>query len=422
MGKANQRVWAEIDLGAIARNLRYAQVRVGRSVGILAVLKSNAYGHGAVEVAREAEAQGAKALGVATPAEAIELRGAGIRLPILVIGSCLEGEVETAVEHDVSLSLSPGEVFWPIVEAARKLGKSARVHLLVDTGMSRDGLSPADALELADHIADTPQVHLEGTYTHLATSLLADKTFCHTQLDRFNQVLTGLLSRDIHPGLIHCASTGGLFTLPSSHFDLVRQGISLYGLAPSEHVASQADLAPAMSVKSRVISVREIGPGESVGYLRLFVAERATRLATVSMGYADGLRLALSNQGHVLINGRRAPMVGRVMMDCTVVDVTRLPGVRVGDEVVIIGKSGRNEITAGEVAELCYSSLYEVVCSLGRRVKRIYTRNGKRVIPPGHNGLARKGLARKSLARKSLARKIAEDRERLRRPTDIPAP
>jgi len=407
MAKGIRRVWAEIDLGAIAHNLRYAQVRVGSSVGILAVVKSNAYGHGAVEVAHEAAAQGAKALGVATPEEAVQLRRAGVRLPILVIGSCFEEEVEAAVEHDVSLSLSPGEVFWPIVEAAKKLGKSARVHLLVDTGLSRDGLRPDKALELADHVAETPQVHLEGTYTHLATSALPDKSFCHAQLDRFNRVLSDLLSRDVHPGLVHCASSGGLFTLPSSHFDLVRQGISLYGLAPSEHVASQADLVPAMSLKTRVIALKEIRPGDSVGYLRRFIAERPTRVATISMGYADGLRLAVSNKGHVLINGRRAPIVGRVMMDCAVVDVTRLPGVRVGDEVVIIGKSGRNEITAAELAELCESSPYEVVCSLGHRVKRIYTRNGKRVIPPGRSG---------------LARKIAEERERLRRPTDISAP
>ena len=348
----------------------------------MAVVKSNAYGHGAPEVAREVEAAGAKALGVAAPGEAVELRQAGVRLPIVVLGSCFEAEIEAAVAHGVSLSLSPGEVFWPIVEAATRLGRTAHVHLLVDTGMSRDGLGSDAAVELAEHIEDTPLIHLEGTYTHLATSLLPDKSFCHEQLYRFNRVVAELLARDINPGWLHCASSGGLFTLPSSHFDLVRQGITLYGVAPSEQVAAEGDLAPAMTVKSRVIAQREIERGESVGYLRQFVARRRTRLATIAMGYADGLRIAMSNKGQALINGRRVPLVGRVMMDCVVADVTRLPGLRLGDEVVFIGKSGRHEITTAEVAELIGTTPYEVLCCLGRRVRRVYTRGGKRALEP----------------------------------------
>ena len=397
MGTVTERAWAEVELDAIAQNLRYAQVRVGQSVAILAVVKADAYGHGAVEVAREVEQQGAKALGVAMPAEAIELREAGAKLPILVIGSCLEKEVEAAVEYGVSLSLSPGEILWPIVEAAKKLGRRARVHLLVDTGMSRDGLAPAEAIELAEHVADTPQLQLEGTYTHFATSELSDKAFCHEQLDRFNHVVAELLARNIDPGVIHSANTSGLFTLPSSHFDMVRQGISLYGLAPSAHVAAQADLVPAMTVKSRVLSIQDIRPGESVGYLREFVAERPTRVATVPMGYADGVRVARSNKGDVLINGRRAPLAGRVMMDCVVADVTSLPGVRVGDEVVIIGKSGRNEITAAEVASLYDSSPYEVLCAIGHRVKRVYTHNGKPAIPAESAAEAERAITDASL-------------------------
>ena len=381
MGTVTERVWAEIDLDAIGQNLRYAQARVGASVGVMAVVKANAYGHGAVEIAREAEREGANALGVATPAEAIELRCSGIELPIVVIGSCLESEIEASIEHGISLSLSPGEVFWPIVEAARKLGRRAHVHLLADTGMSRDGLSPDAAIELAEHVADTPDVHLEGTYSHLATSTEPDKSFCHEQLGRFNGVIAELLARDINPGMIHCASSSGLFTLASSHFDIVRQGLTLYGASPSEHVAAAADLVPALSLKARVIAIREIAPGESVGYSRHFIAERPTRVATVPMGYADGLRLTEPNRGMVLINGRRAPVLGRIMMDCVVVDVTSLPTVRLGDEVVVIGRSGRNEITAAQVAEWCGSSPYEVFCSLGPRVRRIYTRGGKPIIP-----------------------------------------
>ncbi len=386
MGAIAERVRAEIDLGAIAQNLRFAQARVGASVGVMAVVKANGYGHGAVDVAFEAERQGARALGVATPAEAIELRQAGLRLPVIVIGSCLEDEIEPAVGRGVSLSISPPEMLWPIAEAAQKLGRCARVHLLVDTGLSRDGVSVETAIELAEHVADTPHLLLEGTYSHLATSAVPDKSFCHEQLGHFNRVLGELLRRDIDPGTVHCASSSGLFTLPSSHFDMVRQGLTLYGAAPTEHVAAAADLAPAMSVKSRVIALRDLPAGESVGYMRHFVAERDARVATIPMGYADGLRLTEPNRGAVLINGRRAPVVGRMMMDCVVVDVTALPAVRVGDEVVVIGKSGRNEITAVEVAEWCDSSPYEVFCSLGRRVRRVYTRAGKPILPDDVGG------------------------------------
>lgn len=392
MGRITERIWAEIDLDAIAQNLRYAQVRVGTSVGLLAVVKSDGYGHGAVQVAREAEKRGAKALGVATPGEGVELRQAGVTRPIVVIGSCFEDELSAAIEHGVSLSLSPVEVFWPVVEAARKLGRRASVHLLVDTGMSRDGLSPEQALELAEHIVDTPELELEGTFTHLATSSCPDKTFCREQLDRFNHLLGELLARDISPGVLHCANSGGLFTLPCSHFDMVRQGLTLYGLSPSNHVATSADLVPAMSVRTRVIAQKEIAAGESVGYLREFVADRPTRLATLSIGYADGLRLSLSGKAHVLINGRRAPLVGRVMMNCTVADVTSLPSVRIGDEATVIGRSGRNEIGADEVAKLSGSSSYELVCTFGQHMRRVYMRSGKQVIqvpdavPPGVAG------------------------------------
>ena len=380
MGAIAERVWAEVDLDAIAHNLQFAQVRVGQSVGVMGVVKSNAYGHGAVEVAREVERRGARAVGVATPAEAIELREAGIAIPIVVIGSCLEHEIEPALEFNVSLSVSPVEMLRPIEEAARRLGRRASVHLLVDTGMSRDGVPADQAVSVADEIEDSPHLHQEGTYTHLATASLPDKGFCLEQLDRFNGVIRDLYARDIHPGLIHCANSSAAFTLPGSHFDMIRQGITLYGLAPSEHVEPEVELSPAMTVKTRVMAVRELKPGESVGYFRQFVADRPTRVATIPMGYADGLRLGLSGHGHVLIKGRPAPIVGRVMMDCTVVDITHLPGTPLGTEVTVLGKSGRHRIDAADLARPVESSPYEVLCSFGHRVRRIYTRSGKRAI------------------------------------------
>ncbi len=386
MGTVAERVRAEIDLDAITHNLRYAQVRVGGSVGVMAVVKADAYGHGAVEVAHAAVSGGAAALGVATVAEAVELRDAGLRVPIVVIGSCLREEIAPAFGRGISLSVSPGELFWPMVEEAESLGGSSAVHLLVDTGVSRDGVSPEEALELAEHIELSPALHLEGTYTHLATASLADKSFCHEQLDRFGRLIDQMLSRDIQPGRIHAANSGALFTLRSSHFDMVRQGITLYGLAPSDHVAGEVDLVPAMSVVSRVIAVKEIEPGESVGYGRGFVARRPTRLATVPMGYADGLRVPPAGRGHVLISGRSVPLVGPVMMDSSVADVTDLPGVRIGDPVVVMGQSGRQRITAADIAERTGSTVYQVVCGFGRRVRRTYIRNGRRAVLPDRAG------------------------------------
>ncbi|MFO7898745.1 MAG: alanine racemase [Planctomycetota bacterium] len=382
MGTVAERVWAEVDLAAIAHNLRYAQVRVGQSVGVMAVVKSDAYGHGAAEVGHAAVANGASALGVATVAEAIELRDAGLRVPILVLGSCFREEIVPAFDRGVSLSISPGELFWPMVEAAEALDRAANVHLLVDTGMSRDGVPAEEAVELAEHIEVTPRLHLEGTYTHLATASLADKGFCREQLTRFNHVIEELLSRGIHPGRIHAANSSALFTLRSAHFDMVRQGLTLYGLAPSEHVEREIDVIPAMSVRSRVIAVKQIDAGESVGYGRDFVAARPTRLATVAMGYADGLRIRPSGRGRVLINGRSVPLAGRVMMDCAVADVTGLPGVQIGDPVTILGKSGRQRIGAEELAERTASTVYQVVCSFGHRVGRTYVRSGKRAVLP----------------------------------------
>jgi alanine racemase len=382
MAELHDRVWAEVDLGAIARNLRLAQLRVGGAVGVMAVVKSNAYGHGAIEVGRAAAAAGARALGVATVTEAVGLREAGIDIPVVVLGSCLEAEIEPAVAHGVSLSLSPREVLWPIVEAARKLGRTAPVHLLIDTGMSRDGVGPDEALDLADLIDGTDELRLEGTYTHLATSLAPNKAFCHDQLGRFRGVIETLRDRAVDTGLVHSASSGGLFTLPASHFDMVRQGITLYGVAPSDQIERTADLEPAMTVKTRVMSVRSVVRGESIGYERLYVAERSCRVATLAMGYADGLRLGLSNKGRVLISGREAPIVGRVMMDCTVVDITSVPGVAPGDEAVVIGRSAAREITAREVAGLCGTSPYEILCGLGPRVRRVYTNAPNQQLAP----------------------------------------
>lgn len=381
MGKITERAWAEVDLSAITHNLRYAQVRIGGSVGVLCVCKADSYGHGAVAVAREVQESGAKAVGVATIEEGVILRQHGVRLPIIIIGSCYDDEVEAAVEHNISLSLSPPDVFLKVAEAAKKLNKIANVHLLIDTGMSRDGVLPEAALELAEQVAETPGVQIEGTYTHLATAWMPDKTYCHEQLGRFKSVISQMLMKNINPGIVHCANSGGIFTLDMSHFDMVRQGITLYGVPPTEQIASNSDLIPALSVKARVMAVKDVPSGKSIGYLREYIAPHDTKSATISMGYADGLRLSMTHGGYFLINGRKVPIIGRVMMDCCVVDVTSVPGVKVGDEVVVIGKSGRNKISPRDISLLCDSSPYEIMCGIGKRVKRHYFRDGHPVNP-----------------------------------------
>jgi alanine racemase len=363
-------VWAEIDLDAIRANVRSLGALV-TPAAVCAVVKADGYGHGAVPVARAALDAGAAWLAVALVEEGIELRDAGIDAPILVLS---EPVPEAAIEV-VAQRLTPVVYTAGGIDALAKAAIAAGapepfgVHLKVDTGMHRVGCSPDDALRLAAHIdGDRPQLVLAGTCTHFAVADEPDNPYTARQLDAFTRVLAQLPA----PGLVHACNTAGAITMPAARFDMVRAGIGIYGISPAPALADALPLVPALAVKARVSHVQRIAAGERVSYGLRYNAGRDTNLATVPIGYADGVPRELPHRGGaVLVNGRRCAIAGTVTMDQLMVDVGE-SRVRVGDEVVLLGRQGDESVTAQDWADRMDTIAYTVVCGIGPRVPRIY--------------------------------------------------
>jgi len=357
-------VWAEIDLDALAHNVRRA-VRLAGPARVMAVVKANAYGHGALPVARTALAAGAAWLGVARAGEGAHLRRAGIDAPILVFGLVAPAQVPTVLD----LGLTPA--VFDLEQAAlwANLGHRAGVHLKVDTGMGRLGFSPERPEEILQ-AARMPGLRLKGVFTHFATADGPDLAYAAWQLERFLDVIR--LLRDAgHTGFIaHAANSGALLNLPRARLDMVRPGIMLYGYHPAGK--PDPDLRPVMSLKARVAQVKAVPRGSRVGYGSTHVTPEATVIATVPVGYADGYSRLLSSRGEILIRGRRAPVVGRVCMDMLMADVGHIDGVQTGDVAVLYGGQGGEFIGADEVATRTGTISYEVLCAVAARVPRIY--------------------------------------------------
>jgi len=366
------RVWAEIDLDALAHNLALIRRRVGSGVGIMLVVKADAYGHGAVAVVRHALRCGIAGLGVGTSAEALELRQAGVRAPILVLGTIIDGEARDALEHEIEIALHSEDRCQSLQELARSLGLTARVHLKVDSGMGRLGVLPERAIQLLERIRASSHLRLAGVMTHVAAGDGGLSPDSHEQLRVFEEVLDRARARELLGGCrIHAANSASIFTGLNPVFDLVRPGISAYGVLP-EHLPGAFDLRPAMSLRSQVVFLKDLPEGTPVGYGGTWRAPRPTRIAILPMGYNDGVSWRLSNRGEVLVRGRRAPIVGRVSMDYTTIDVTRIPDVGVGDTVTLIGSQGKASIGLAEVAQRADTIPYEITCAVGKRVERIY--------------------------------------------------
>lgn len=366
--------WVEVNLAAIEHNARRL-VELAGNAHVLAMVKANAYGHGAVPVARAAMRGGVHRLGVVSLGEALELRYAHIPAPILVTGYTPPEHAHLAVENDVTLSVFTLDVARALNEAARARHTRARVHLKVDTGMSRLGVSSDEVVAFARAVHALAYVEIEGVYTHLAAADVVNEwgnAFTQTQVSAFRKVVRALEEAGIHPRYRHCANSPALLRLPETRLNLVRSGILLYGLDPDADVPRPPDLIPALAFKAHVAHVRDIAAQTYVGYGGAFRAPRAMRIAIVSVGYADGYRRALANKSQVLIHGVRAPIVGRVCMDQCFVDVTPIEDVRVGDEVVLIGKQGAAEIRAEEVAAWAGTNNYEIVTTISARVERRY--------------------------------------------------
>jgi alanine racemase len=382
----NALVWAEIDLGAVAHNVRELRRRTDPGAKLMAVVKANGYGHGALEVARAALASGAEWLAVARLPEAIPLRKAGIDAPILVFGYTPPAEAGRLVDFDLRQSVYSLAAAQAYSAAAAARGRRIRVHLKVDTGMGRLGLVPAalraeargdaaggEFIREVAAIAGLPGIEAEGIFTHFAASDSADKSYADRQLALFLDVLQVLRAHGLEFPLRHAANSAAVIQLPESHLDLVRPGIALYGLKPSQEVdLTGIALKPAMALKTRVIHLKSVPAGTCISYGMTYRTPAPTVIATIPVGYADGYRRLFSSRGEMLVRGRRAPVVGRVCMDLSMLDVGAVPGVQVEDEVVIFGKQGGGFIAADEIAQILGTINYEIVCDVAARVPRVY--------------------------------------------------
>ncbi len=371
------RVWADVDLGAVALNFRAIERRVGPSRKIIVVVKADAYGHGAVPVARKVREEGAHGLGVGDSHEAIELREAGISGPILILGAIVEGEIEQVVAYDITTCLHSAERAQRLDREARRQGRVASVHLMVDTGMGRLGVRPRRVPELLARIARCPNIRVTGLCTHFSSAYAPDDAFTPVQVKRFDAVVEAsriVLAESGRP-LVHAANSAAIFrgrAEAAPLYDGVRPGAAIYGLNPGGIFDGLVDLEPVLSLRTQVIFLKDVPAGTPIGYNRSHVTARRTRIATLPIGYNDGYPYRLGNSSEVIVRGQRAPVVGAISMDYVTVDVGGVPGVEVGDEVTLIGSDGGERILVEELARVAGSIPYEITCHVGRRVTRLY--------------------------------------------------
>ena len=377
--------WAEISLGAYAHNIRELKRITRPPARLMAVVKANGYGHGAVEIAREALKNGARYLGVARINEAISLRKAGLNAPILIFGYSPPDLAPMLIDYELTqtvYSLSTAQV---LSEQAIRKGKKIKVHLKVDSGMGRlgflleainvipnDTTAPNPVREI-EAITRLSGLTVEGIFTHFATADSADKTYADLQLNRFMALLHRLQEEGLEPPVRHSANSAALINMPGSHLDMVRPGIATYGLNPSDEVNQRVvDLKPVMTLKSKIIHLKKVPPGFNISYGITFQTKNHTTIATVPVGYADGFNRLLSSRGFMLVHGQRVPIVGRICMDLTMLDVGELSGVSLEDEVVVFGKQATESITADEIAASIDTINYEIVSTITHRVPRVH--------------------------------------------------
>ncbi len=376
MNNENERVYAQIDLGAIHYNVEQMLKNLNPGTLMLAVIKTDGYGHGALPIARMLETcERIAGYAVATAEEAFQLREGGIKKKILVLGYTFPSSYERLIREEISLTVFRTDMARDLSEAAEKAGKDARIHLKLDTGMCRIGLQTDDeGFAEATEILRLPRLYREGIFTHFAKADEAEKGPALKQLDLYQAFVQRLAGAGFTFEYRHCANSAGIIDLPETQFDLVRAGISLYGVYPSQEVNKKAvPLRPALSLKSRVVHVKTVEAGRQVSYGGTFVTKRRTVIATVPVGYGDGYPRQLSNKGFVLIRGRRAPILGRVCMDQFMVDVTDIPGAALWDEVTLIGEDRGQTVTVDELGDLSGRFSYEFLCDLGKRIPRVYT-------------------------------------------------
>lgn len=364
-------VWIGVNLAAIRNNLQEIRRFVGPKVKILAVVKANAYGHGLVPVAQTLAQAGADLLGVASVAEGVVLRENGLKSKILVLGQLLPEEAPLVVKHKLIQAIGDTQAAIALSQAARVAQWPAAIHLKIDTGMGRYGVWHEEAHRLAQELVHLPGIKLEGTMTHLSMAgQSAEAT--ELQLSRFDQVLKRLTKLNLPFGVRHAANSVGLIKFKNAHWDLVRTGLLLYGASPVREGNLPVLLIPALSLKSRVRFLKTVAVSQTISYGGTFRATRPTKVATLPVGYAHGYARALSDKADLLIRGKRSPVIGRITMEDLMCDVTDVPGVAIGDEVVLIGRQGKEEITATELARHARTIPYEILAGLSSSIPRHY--------------------------------------------------
>jgi len=376
--KTYTRVYAPIDLDAVVYNMESMKNNIAPETGMIGVVKTDGYGHGAVPVAKAIDGF-VKGYAVATIDEALILRRHGIMKPILILGVTHPTRYQDLIRQDIRPAIFTMEQAKPLSDLALELGKTAKIHLALDTGMGRIGMQPDESgADLAAAIAALPGIEVEGMFTHFAKADETDKKAADGQLKKYLDFVELLKTRGVEIPVKHCSNSAGIIDMPQANLDLVRAGISIYGMYPSDEVLkNQVDLHPVMGLKSFVTYVKTIQPGQQVSYGGTFVAEKTMQIATVPVGYGDGYPRNLSGKGWVLINGKKAPILGRICMDQFMVDVTEIPGVQVDSEVTLIGRDGDEEILVEDLASSGGGFHYEIVCDIGKRVPRVYCRHGE---------------------------------------------
>jgi alanine racemase len=357
--------WAEVDLSALQWNFRQVRRLIGPAVKCMAVVKANAYGHGAVACSRALVRAGADVLGVATVEEGAELRAAGIKVPVVVLGITQPGEAQAILDQRLQITVTSWAQIGALLKLARVRNIRVSLHVKVDTGMGRIGVSAELAGELIHKIQKCPEARLTGVFTHFAHAG-GDTQWVKLQMSRLRSV-TQQLDSGV---LVHAANSAAVIQSPETHAHMVRPGLMLYGLYPGPQLKNRVQLKPILSWKTKIVELKKSAPGTGLSYGHTFVTRRTSRIATLPVGYADGFSRALSNRGRVLIRGQQCPVVGRVCMDMCLVDVTRVQRARVGDEAVLIGKQGQAELPAEDMAKQLHTITYEVACTIGARVPR----------------------------------------------------
>lgn len=364
--------WVEIDLNALRQNLLAIRKMAGPGVKIMGIVKADAYGHGDYEVGRVLLDHGVEMLGIAILEEGIQLRDKGIQAPLLLLGGLFEDQIDTVIQYNIIPTVYDLKLVVVFSKRASELNKTVPVHVYVDTGMGSIGVRYDKAVEFVKSLYDIKNIFIDGIYTHCSSSDEKESAYTNLQIRRFRDILTTLDAIKIGIPLRHMANSGAIIGYPDAYFTMVRPGLSLYGLYPSEEVSRNIGIKPVMSFKTRVVHIKDMQPGDEVGYGRTYKITKPTRVATLPFGYDDGYNRLLSGQGKVILRGVMASIIGRVCMDQCFVDVSHINEVSVGDEVVVYGSQGQETISIESIAKQLHTIPYEVTCSVSKRVPRIY--------------------------------------------------